>query len=214
MAAGAAPVGHLTSTIALQGDWSDALGRTNRPAGILPGWLLAVVIEDEGGEAKIGVLPAPGSDASPHLAALSLSDLGWARKVDANGDIGPSPHRLADVVTPGDIIMVEPKEDATPLAIRHGRGKHATEERLDRVLLRQIPKVSGALVALDPRSGRVLAMSGGWSADASKFNRATQAQRQPGSSFKPFVYLAAMQAGISPSARFLDAASLVGRLAS
>ena len=205
------PVSHsAVSDIALHGDWQDALGRTNRPAGMLPAWQLAVVIEDDGSEAKVGVLPAPGSAASPHLAALSLSDLGWARKVSADGEVGGSPRRLADVVAPGDIIMVEPKEDAAPLALRHGRGKRATEERLERVLLRQIPKVSGALVAMDPRSGRVLAMSGGWSAEASKFNRATQAQRQPGSSFKPFVYLAAMQAGISPSARFLDAPFVQG----
>ena len=71
--------------------------------------------------------------------------------------------------------------------------------------LRQIPKVQGALVSLDPSSGRVLAMVGGWSFDASQFNRATQAQRQPGSSFKPIVYLTALEKGISPSDRFLDA---------
>jgi penicillin-binding protein 1A len=75
---------------------------------------------------------------------------------------------------------------------------------VDRLVLRQIPNVAGALVALEPRTGRVLAMSGGWSGAASQFNRATQAQRQPGSSFKPFVYLTAMEKGISPSARFLD----------
>jgi penicillin-binding protein 1A len=64
--------------------------------------------------------------------------------------------------------------------------------------------VEGALVSLDPVTGRVLAMSGGWDGDKSKFNRATQAQRQPGSSFKPFVYLAAMEDGLSPSSRFDD----------
>ncbi len=71
--------------------------------------------------------------------------------------------------------------------------------------LRQIPPVQGALVSLDPTTGRVLAMVGGWSFEASQFNRATQAQRQPGSSFKPFVYLTALEKGISPSQRFLDA---------
>ncbi len=71
--------------------------------------------------------------------------------------------------------------------------------------LRQVPKVEGALVAMDPRSGRVLAMVGGWSFQQSQFNRATQALRQPGSSFKPLVYLAAMQQGISPAETFLDA---------
>jgi penicillin-binding protein 1A len=72
-------------------------------------------------------------------------------------------------------------------------------------MLRQIPLVQGALVTVEPGTGRVLAMSGGWSFDQSQFNRATQANRQPGSSFKPMVYLTAMEQGISPSQRFLDA---------
>ena len=62
-----------------------------------------------------------------------------------------------------------------------------------RLALRQIPQVQGALVSLDPTTGRVLAMVGGWSFEQSQFNRATQAQRQPGSSFKPFVYLTALE---------------------
>jgi penicillin-binding protein 1A len=65
--------------------------------------------------------------------------------------------------------------------------------------------VQGALVSLDPTNGRVLAMVGGWSFEGSQFNRATQAQRQPGSSFKPFVYLTALEKGFSPSQRFMDA---------
>ena len=78
------------------------------------------------------------------------------------------------------------------------------EKEEDKYILRQIPKVQGALIALDPHTGRVLAMQGGWSF-ASKFNRATQAQRQPGSAFKPFVYLAALDEGFTPSTRVLDA---------
>ncbi len=74
-----------------------------------------------------------------------------------------------------------------------------------RVAVRQVPKVEGALVSLDARTGRVLAMVGGWSFKESQFNRATQAQRQPGSSFKPFVYLDAMERGIPPSEKFDDA---------
>ena len=64
-------------------------------------------------------------------------------------------------------------------------------------------------MSLDPTTGRVLAMVGGWSFEQSQFNRATQAQRQPGSSFKPFVYLTALEQGISPSQRFLDAPIVV-----
>jgi penicillin-binding protein 1A len=98
---------------------------------------------------------------------------------------------MQDVVTQGDIVMIE---------VEPGEGKKTR----DGLALRQIPAVEGALVSLDPRTGRVVALCGGWSAEASQFDRATQASRQPGSSFKPFVYLAAMEKGISPSARFLD----------
>ena len=72
-------------------------------------------------------------------------------------------------------------------------------------ILRQRPAVEGAVVALDPHTGRVLAMSGGFSYRQSKFNRATQAHRQPGSSFKPFVYLAALEAGMTPVTIMSDA---------
>ena len=71
--------------------------------------------------------------------------------------------------------------------------------------LRQIPAIEGAIVALDPHTGRVLAMSGGWSYERSEFNRATQAKRQPGSAFKPFVYLAALDKGYTPATMILDA---------
>ena len=74
-----------------------------------------------------------------------------------------------------------------------------------RWVLRQRPAVEGAVVALDPHTGRVLAMSGGFSYRQSKFNRATQAQRQPGSAFKPFVYLAALESGMTPVSMVLDA---------
>src|SRR6202012_4269884 len=75
----------------------------------------------------------------------------------------------------------------------------------NRAMLRQIPQVQGALVSLDPHTGRGLAMGGGWSYEQSQFNRAVQANRQPGSSLKPMVYLTALEKGISPSQRFLDA---------
>jgi penicillin-binding protein 1A len=86
----------------------------------------------------------------------------------------------------GDLVLVEPQADGSGVA------------------LRQIPQVEGALVTMDVRTGRVLAMVGGWSFAQSQFNRATQALRQPGSSFKPFVYLTAMEQGISPSQKFDD----------
>jgi penicillin-binding protein 1A len=72
-------------------------------------------------------------------------------------------------------------------------------------LLQQVPAVNGALVAMDPHTGRVLAMQGGWKYEGSEFNRATQAQRQPGSAFKPFVYLSALEQNFTPATLIMDA---------
>lgn len=89
---------------------------------------------------------------------------------------------------PGDVIPVE---------VIGGSG--------DSYVPRQVPKVEGALVALDPHTGRVLAMVGGWDYQLSQFNRVTQALRQPGSTFKPVVYLSALEAGYTPSSIIVDA---------
>jgi penicillin-binding protein 1A len=93
-----------------------------------------------------------------------------------------------DVLNVGDVIIVAPQE---------GNAK-AYE-------LRQVPLVNGAMVVMDPHTGRVLAMVGGYSYENTEFNRATQAARQPGSAFKPFVYMAALEAGFTPSTIVLDA---------
>ena len=194
------PIGQIGNPASLSGDWVDALERLPRPAGMLPEWRFGVVLDETSTLAHVGYLEPGATNPRDPLGltgTVTLSDLGWARPVSANNDVGSSPRRLADVIKRGDLIMVEPSDETG-----HSHGK--------RLFLRQIPKVEGALVSLDPKTGRVLAMSGGWSADASKFNRASQALRQPGSSFKPFVYLTAMEQGISPSARFLDAPFSLG----
>jgi penicillin-binding protein 1A len=206
------PVARIGSMASLSGDWADALGRIPKPPGMLPDWRLAVVLEDLPGGARLGYLP--GGDNPPRTGEISLASLGWARPVLSGGELAGSPRRMADVMTPGDIVMVEPQDGTVELRRQVRGGKHthlaAETESLGKLELRQIPRVEGAIVSLDPRTGRVLAMSGGWSAAISKFNRATQAQRSPGSSIKPFVYLAAMEQGISPSARFDDAPFSLG----
>ncbi|MBN8897069.1 MAG: penicillin-binding protein, partial [Rhodospirillales bacterium] len=131
-----------------------------------------------------------------------------------DGNLGATPRRITDVMQVGDVVMIEPPAQApqaqaaaAPAPARGARA--APPPAAARPVLRQIPTVQGALVSLDPNSGRVLAMVGGWSYEQSQFNRATQAQRQPGSSFKPMVYLTALEKGISPSQRFLDAPIVV-----
>ena len=83
--------------------------------------------------------------------------------------------------------------------------KKYKDNNIDKYKIDQIPHVNGAIVVIDPRNGRVLALSGGYDFDGSEFNRATQAKRQPGSAFKPFVYLAALENGYLPNTKILDA---------
>jgi penicillin-binding protein 1A len=195
------PVGHLDGGPALAKNWSEPLGQLARPPGMLPAWRLAVVLDMTDGEARLGWLDTSGSTPQPRTGTLPLSDVGWARPVK-DGKPGATPHRMADVVQQGDVLMVEPV--AAPAGPPAKDAKAPPAPPLQRLSLRQIPAVQGALVSLDPTTGRVLAMVGGWSFEGSQFNRATQAQRQPGSSFKPFVYLTALEKGYSPSQRFMD----------
>ena len=191
------PVTHLDGDSGMSQGWSNRLAAVARPGGMQPEWRLAVALEVGTTEAKLGWVERPPGQpdggGTSRIGSMSLSDLAWARPV-RNGVRGPAPRRMGEVLAVGDIVMVEPAPAA-------GR---ATAQ-LDRLLLRQIPAVQGALVSVDPQTGRVLAMVGGYSYEASQFNRATQAERQPGSSFKPIVYLTALQSGLSPSQRVLDA---------
>jgi len=209
------PVARIGSLASLSGDWADALAKVEKPAGMLPEWRLAVVLDETPVAARLGYLETSVADAADDASVqktgeINLSELAWARPILNNGDLGASPHRMEEVLKPGDIVMVQPEDGTLEMRLQDGKPAHGRRQAenliLNRLMLRQIPKVEGALVSLDPATGRVLAMSGGWNGGASKFNRATQAQRQPGSSFKPFVYLTAMEAGISPSARFDDEA--------
>ncbi|MCB9979893.1 MAG: penicillin-binding protein 1A [Rhodospirillales bacterium] len=95
---------------------------------------------------------------------------------------------LSAFLSVGDVIAVE-----------------QTAPDSDRYKLQQIPKIRGAIVVIDPNTGRILAMQGGWRYGTDQFNRATQAMRQPGSAFKPFVYLAALEKGFTPATLILDA---------
>ncbi len=194
------PVAHLAGGPGLRQGWSNLLSAQPRPPGLLPDWKVAAVLEVNQSEAKVGWLERvpgqPVANGTPKVQSLFLSDLAWARPVRATG-LGGSPRTMGEVLQVGDVVMVE------PVAGVPAQGR--TPARPERLQLRQVPQVQGAIVSLDPATGRVLAMSGGWSADGSQFNRATQAQRQPGSSFKPMVYLTALEAGFSPSQRVLDA---------
>ncbi len=169
------------------GDWRELLAAVEPPKGSDP-WTLAMVLGLDAERAEIGFLDGT-------TGHVPMAELTWARPWLEGQKVGAKPKKPEAVLRVGDVVLVEPvAADAAGKA--DGEGAYA---------LRQIPGINGGLVALDPHTGRVLAMTGGFSYDQSQFNRATQAKRQPGSAFKPFVYLAALDSGFTPATIVLDA---------
>ena len=171
-------------------DWGVLLKGRKAPSDVAP-WRLAVVLEVSDTEAVIGLQPRTEPDGSQaaerERAAIPLDLLRWARAHVDGSQLGPEIAKPADVLAPGDVVYTAPGKD-------QGRWH-----------LVQMPDVEGALVAMDPHTGRVLSLVGGFSYSRSQFNRAVQALRQPGSSFKPIVYAAALDNGYSPASVVLDA---------
>tara|TARA_R110002050_G_scaffold43359_7_gene103978 strand:- start:16481 stop:18952 length:2472 start_codon:yes stop_codon:yes gene_type:complete len=170
-------------------DWRAYLGTVSRPEG-MGEQLLAVVIgvDDKAGEASVGV-----EDGT--LGLIPMDELTWAREALEKQKVGKAVSKPSDVLTAGDVIIVE----------RRGPEKDQAPRPRPVYALKQIPEVNGGIIAIDPHTGRVLAMAGGYDYARSQFNRTTQAARQPGSAFKPFVYLAALDQGYTPSTKILDA---------
>jgi penicillin-binding protein 1A len=167
------------ATVDVTGDWGPAVEEV-KPLSDVPEWTLAVILEMESNEAKIGL--RPGTDVEGKLSTdrvtgtLAGPDIKWVSK------------KLSAILKVGDVVYVSP--------VKGKAGSYT---------LQQVPEIEGALVAMDPRTGRVLALVGGFSYAESEFNRATQALRQPGSSFKPIVYSAALDNGYTPASVVLDA---------
>jgi penicillin-binding protein 1A len=173
--------------LATEEGWRAALARAAVPRDI-EGWYPAVVLEVGRNAARIGIEGVP-EDADGHF--IPAADVTWARKRQADGRLGPKARVPGDLVSVGDVVLVRAltKEDGS----------------FDRWSLRQVPEVQGAFMAMDVNTGRVIAMQGGFSYQHSVFNRATQALRQPGSAFKPFVYAAALDQGFTPATIVIDA---------
>ncbi len=176
------PVAHIADL----GDWDKKLKAIALPAGG-EGWRLALVYGLKPGQADIAF--ADGS-----RAIIPWAEISWARRELPDNQFGPAIHTPADVLNSGDVVLVEPVK-------QNAQGKAYPENTYT---LRQVPVVQGAIVVLDPHTGRVFAMNGGFSTKMSQFNRATQAMRQPGSSFKPFVYMAALDKGFTPASLISD----------
>jgi penicillin-binding protein 1A len=167
------------ASVDVAADWGVAVHEV-KPLGDVPEWTLAVVLEMGNNEAVIGLRPDSDVEGKPLndrvTGTLAGPDIKWVSQ------------KLQDVLKVGDVVYVSPVADKD-----------------NAFTLQQVPELEGAIVAMDPRTGRVLALVGGFSFAESEFNRATQALRQPGSSFKPIVYSAALDNGYTPASVVLDA---------
>ncbi|MEQ8354183.1 MAG: penicillin-binding protein 1A [Kiloniellaceae bacterium] len=164
------------------------LQEIERPVGIDAAWQLAAVTAVDAKQAEILLVDGTAG-------RIPMAELKWARQWIEDQRIGHEPKKPSDVLKAGDVVLVEAAAEESEGAAEEA-GVYG---------LRQIPDVNGGLVALDPHTGRVLAMAGGFSYERSEFNRVTQAKRQPGSAFKPFVYLAGLDSGFTPATMILDA---------
>ena len=172
-----------TAQIDINENYKENLQNTKLTGGAEPSWQKAVVLDVAKEKAEIETVDG-------EKGSILLADSKWARRNEKGKDLGPVPTDMAQILQKGDVIYVEQSAD---------------ENKKDIFMLQQIPTVEGGMAVMDPHTGKVLALVGGFSFSKSQFNRATQAYRQTGSSFKPFVYLAALENGYSPTDLILDA---------
>lgn len=163
-----------------EASWRSALAKVEVPRDITleNPWHPAVVLEVGDSQMRIGIEGVQETEAESFV--VPRDDIQWIKG------------SFADNFAVGDVVLVR-------------RMTQDSDGSFIRWTLRQVPQVQGAFMAMDVNTGRVLAMQGGFSYQASVFNRATQAKRQPGSSFKPFVYAAALDSGYSPATIVVDA---------
>ncbi|HRM75034.1 MAG TPA: transglycosylase domain-containing protein, partial [Paracoccus sp. (in: a-proteobacteria)] len=170
-----------------EADWRAALAEAEVPRDI-DGWHPAVVLSLSDSDARIGI-EGVDEDADGHW--IPAKDVQWARKRLDDGKLGRQARVASDLLAVGDVVLVrQMTSDSDGSFIRW--------------TLRQVPEIQGGFMAMDVNTGRVISMQGGFSYQSSVFNRATQAQRQPGSSFKPFVYAAALDSGLTPATIIVD----------
>jgi len=165
--------------IGTEGKWQEKLAAFDVKKLYKDSWSKAVVLSLSKDSAAIGT-------ESGELGAIEFPSVKWAQKYINTDARGAIPKKISDVLNVGDVIFVE-------------------KTKKDGVFdLKQLPEVNGGFIALDPHTGRVIAMSGGYVDAPNQFNRATQALRQPGSTLKTFGYIAALENGMTPATVIMD----------
>ena len=195
------PIGQITPETLADSDLSELILNYPRVASLTPA--IVTNADDEAGAVRVHA-------RGPGPAIMPFETMTWAKRYKTEDLTGPEPEKPSDVVAPGDVVYVRAKSpaDGAPekdQVERADTDKTAEPAELPTVSLSQIPRAEGALISLDAQTGAIRALSGGYSFGQSKYNRATQARRQPGSTFKPFLYLSALASGMTPATIYNDA---------
>ncbi len=195
------PIGQIDEDTLATSELSDVILNYPRVESLLPA--IVEEVDDESGEVRVYTrVVGP--------AIMPFETMTWARRYKTENLTGPEPEKPSDVVSPGDVVYVRAQEpvqasseadadESSPQADDPEQPTAAT------VALAQIPRVEGALISLEAKTGAIQALAGGYSFGQSKYNRAIQARRQPGSTFKPFLYLSALESGMTPATIYNDA---------
>ncbi len=195
------PIGQIDEDTLATSELSDIILNYPRVESLLPA--IVEEVDDESGEVRVYArVVGP--------AVMPFETMTWARRYKTENLTGPEPEKPSDVVSPGDVVYVRAQEpvqasseadadESSPQADDPEQPTAAT------VALAQIPRVEGALISLEAKTGAIQALAGGYSFGQSKYNRAIQARRQPGSTFKPFLYLSALESGMTPATIYNDA---------
>lgn len=193
------PIGQFDIEGLTPAELSDKMQNYPRVETLVPA--VVTSIDDEKNEVKVH---------ARHLGpgVMPFETMTWARRFRTESITGPEPEKPSDVVNPGEVIYV--KVDQLP-QIKDSEAEPGSESASTqavtelRVSLAQAPRIEGALISLEAKTGAIEALAGGYSFNQSKYNRATQASRQPGSTFKPFLYLSALENGRTPATIYNDA---------
>ena len=193
------PIGQFDIEGLTPAELSDKMQNSPRVETLVPA--VVTSIDDEKNEVKVHARRlGPG--------VMPFETMTWARRFRTESITGPEPEKPSDVVNPGEVIYVKVDQlpqikDSEAESGSEGAPTQAVTEL--RVSLAQAPRIEGALISLEAKTGAIEALAGGYSFNQSKYNRATQASRQPGSTFKPFLYLSALENGRTPATIYNDA---------
>ncbi len=195
------PIGQIEEDTLATSELSDVILNYPRVESLLPA--IVEEVDDESGKVRVYArVVGP--------AIMPFETMTWARRYKTENLTGPEPEKPSDVVSPGDVVYVRAQE---PVQAFSEADADESSPQVDdpeqptaaTVALAQIPRVEGALISLEAKTGAIQALAGGYSFGQSKYNRAIQARRQPGSTFKPFLYLSALESGMTPATIYNDA---------